>query len=154
MKPEARVAINVFNNDLNCAQSVLFACSEYLNFDKELALRISCGFGSGMGRLQEVCGAVSGSFMALGLHNSNIYSENSERKEKTAAMIQDFSTIFKLVHGTIKCSELLNCDLNSEEGQKYFEQNDLKKMVCEKCISSSVNIINELITHVTEQNPE
>ncbi len=53
---------------MNCAQAVVIAFSDELDFDREMAARISCGFGGGMGRLQETCGAATGSFMVLGIH--------------------------------------------------------------------------------------
>ncbi len=53
-------AVQLFQSGLNCAQRVLISFSEKLNFDKKLATAISLGFGGGMGRLQETCGAVTG----------------------------------------------------------------------------------------------
>lgn len=144
MKAIKEKAINSFNSDLNCAQAVLTSYSDDLDFDKEMALQISCGFGAGMGKLQETCGAVTGSFMVLGIHNSKKFPDNGDRKEQTKVMIQDFSKKFKTIHKTLKCGELLNCDLNTDEGQKYFEENNLKKSVCEKCIADSIKIIDQL----------
>jgi C_GCAxxG_C_C family probable redox protein len=66
-------AINRFRSGLNCSQAVLTAFSDDLSFDDDLALCISCGFGSGMGRLQETCGAVTGAFMVMGMHNGKKY---------------------------------------------------------------------------------
>lgn len=139
-------AIDSFNSCLNCAQSVLSVYAKELDFDTEMALRISCGFGAGMGQLQETCGAVTGSFMVLGLHNSKIYSENDDRKEGTKINIQNFNEGFQTIHGTLKCRELLNCDLKSTQGQKYFKENNLKKHVCEKCISDSIQLIDQIIS--------
>lgn len=74
-------AILSFKSGLNCAQAVLTAYSEEMNFDKKLALSISCGFGGGMGRLQETCGAVTGSYMVLGVYNCKKVTDNQDRKE-------------------------------------------------------------------------
>ena len=146
MKTKAEKAIGFFNADLNCAQSVLTAYAEELDIDPELALSVSCGFGGGMGRLQETCGAVTGAFMVLGIHNCKRIKDNKERKEKTYAMIQEFSEKFKSLHGTMNCRLLLNCDLRTEEGQRYLKENNLHVTVCEKCVSDSIKIIEELIT--------
>ncbi|HPP50955.1 MAG TPA: C-GCAxxG-C-C family protein, partial [Spirochaetota bacterium] len=62
----SQVAIAKFTKDYNCAQSVLFSFCDYLNCDKDVALKISCGFGAGMGRKEEVCGAVTGGIMVIG----------------------------------------------------------------------------------------
>jgi C_GCAxxG_C_C family probable redox protein len=137
-------AIRTFRSGLNCAQAVLTAYSDEMGFDNNLALSVSCGFGGGMGRLQETCGAVTGSFMVLGIFNCKKLKENKERKEVTYAMIQKFSQEFKQINGTTDCSELLKCDLKTEEGNAYAKENDLFGTVCEKCISDSVKIINKL----------
>jgi len=145
MKVKEEKAIVSFKSGLNCAQSILTAYSSDLNFDNNLALSISCGFGGGMGRLQETCGAVTGSFMVLSIYNSNRYTNLKDKKEETYSMIQKFSNKFKSIHGTIECKSLLNCDLKTEEGQNYFKENRLSEMVCEKCILDSIRIIDELI---------
>ena len=138
-------AIRTFRSGLNCAQAVLTAYTDEMEFDNNLALSVSCGFGGGMGRLQETCGAVTGSFMVLGIFNCKKLKENKERKEVTYSMIQKFSQEFKQINGTTDCLELLKCDLKTEEGNAYAKENNLFGTVCEKCISDSVKIVNKLI---------
>ena len=138
-------AIDYFRAGLNCAQAVLKSYADELQFDTHLALQISCGFGGGMGRLQETCGAVTGSFMVFGIYNCRKFSDNKERKEQTYAMIQKFSDKFVSIHGTMDCKALLNCDLRTEEGQRYVKENNLHEVICEKCISDAIVITEELI---------
>ena len=145
MDSKADKAIVTFRSGLNCAQAILTAYSDGLSFDNTLALNVSCGFGGGMGRLQETCGAVTGSFMVLGIYNSGKYTDNKDRKEATYSMIQKFSDKFKSIHGSTDCKSLLNCDLKTEEGQQYMKENKLIERVCEKCISDSIEIIEELL---------
>lgn len=124
---EEEIAISNFNTGLNCAQAVLSAYADTLNFDKDIALSIACGFGGGMGRLQETCGACTGSFMVLGIFICSKYKDNRERKEKTYAMIMDFSQRFRAIYGTTDCSDLLKCDLKTEAGRKYIKDHHLMK---------------------------
>ena len=138
-------AIRTFRSGLNCAQAVVTAYSEEMKFDNSLALSVSCGFGGGMGRLQETCGAVTGSFMVLGIFNCKKLTDNKERKEATYSMVQKFSQEFKQINGTTDCLELLKCDLRTEEGNRFAKENNLFGTVCEKCISDSLTIINKLI---------
>lgn len=138
-------AISNFRDGLNCAQAVLTAYASELKIDDHTALSVSCGFGGGMGRLQETCGAATGSFMVMGIYNSNRYSDNKDRKDKTYAMVQEFSKRFVERHGTLKCRELMNCDLNTPEGQQYVRDNNLHEMVCEKCIAGSIRIMGEIM---------
>jgi C_GCAxxG_C_C family probable redox protein len=116
-----------------------------MNFDRNLALSMSCGFGGGMGRLQETCGAATGAFMILGIDTCKKYSDYKERKEVTYAGIQKFSEKFKAIHGTMNCKSLINCDLRTEEGHRYLKENNLSETVCEKCITDAIKITEEII---------
>lgn len=145
MEKKEKQAIDSFRAGLNCAQAVLTAYSQDLNIDKDLALGISCGFGGGMGRLQETCGAVTGSFMVLSIYNSNRYTDNQDKKEETYSMIQRFYDKFISIHDSMDCRSLIKCDLKTEEGQNYFKENKLNEMVCERCISDSIRIVEELL---------
>jgi C_GCAxxG_C_C family probable redox protein len=147
MKIKEEKALLSFNSGLNCAQSVLSAYTEELKIDPEIALGISCGFGGGMGRLQETCGAATGAFMVLGIHNCKMCTDNKDRKEKTYAMVQEFSDKFKSIYGTMDCRSLINCDLRTEEGQRYAKENKVHETICEKCVFDSVRIIEELRSH-------
>lgn len=137
-------AIYFFRGGKNCAQSVLSTYAERFKFDTELAISLTSGFGAGMGRLQETCGAVTGAFMVIGLHNSKIHRDNSSLKEASMLMIQEFTQKFIEKNGTINCKSLIKCDLNTDEGQKYFADNKIADTICSKCISDSIRIINEL----------
>ena len=138
-------AIETFRAGLNCSQAVFTAYSDKLNFDNDLALSVSCGFGGGMGRLQETCGAVTGSFMVLGVHTCKRHSDNKTRKEETYKLVQEFSRQFKQINGTTDCIDLLQIDLKTEEGNRIAKEKNLFGTVCEKCISDSIGIIEELI---------
>ena len=61
-----QIARQAFRNGYNCAQCMMVAFADVIGIDKESALRLSSAFGGGMGRLREVCGSVSGTFMVLG----------------------------------------------------------------------------------------
>lgn len=138
-------ALKAFKAGFNCAQSVVVAFADDLNYDKSTALHTAVGFGGGMGRLQGTCGAVTGSFMVLGLYNSTQYSENLELKNAAYPMVRQFDAKFKSVFHTTNCKELLDCDLSTEEGHAFAVENRLFEKVCEKCITRAVRIVEELI---------
>lgn len=133
---------------LNCSQSVLSAYSDILNFDKELALSVSCGFGAGMGRLQETCGAVTGAYMVFGIYCSGIFKDNGDRKAQSYLMIQAFNKQFIKKHKATDCGSLLNCDLKTEQGQQFFRDEDLMETVCKACIRDAIQLINaQIVAH-------
>ena len=138
-------AVESFKSGMNCAQSVLLTYSDQYKFDDNLAFQISSGFGGGMGRLQETCGAVTGAFMVIGIHNCEKYSNHDLQTTNNRSMIQEFSRRFLLNHDSTNCRELMKCDTNTAEGQEYAEQNNLKSTVCEKCIIDAVDIVDALI---------
>jgi len=138
-------AIESFHGGLNCAQAVVTSFADELNYDGNIAEKISCGFGGGMGRLGETCGAVTGSYMVLGIFNCRNHTDNTSRKEATYPMVQEFSKKFTQIHGTTVCRSLLKCDLNTGEGHRYAKENNLFDTVCEKCIKDSIIIVNQLI---------
>jgi len=140
-----KVAIDLFQSGLNCAQTVVATFVEDLQIDLEFAKSISCAFGAGMGRLQETCGAVTGAYMVIGMHNSKKHSDNAERKSSSYSMVQEFSKKFITLRGSTNCKKLINCDLNTEEGMNHAKENGLFETVCEKCITDSIAILEELM---------
>ncbi len=145
MKEIEDKALHSFYNGMNCAQAVLTAYADSLKFDPSFALSVSSGFGGGMGKLQKTCGVVTGTFMALGIYNSQKHFENIEARNATNEMIQKFTVDFKALHGSLDCKALLDCDFTTDEGEKQFVDMDLKKNVCSKCISDSVKLVEALM---------
>lgn len=139
------IAIESFNSGFNCAQSVVKAFSKELEIDEIQALNMSSGFGAGMGRLQKTCGAVTGSYMVIGLHNSLAIQVQENRFDLSSKMIQDFESQFIEKHGTTSCGELINCDFNSAEGQKKFREENIKEVICEKCVSNAVVLLEKIV---------
>lgn len=145
MKTKEEIAIESFRSGLNCAQSVVAAFADELQYDRKFALTISCGFGGGMGRLQETCGALTGAYMVFGIDRCRKFSDNKERKNVTYSAIQELTEEFRAIHGTTDCRSLINCDLRTEEGQKYLKDNNLHEVVCEKCILDSIRLTEKIL---------
>ena len=113
MEPEenkAERARTLFLRRANCAQAVLGAFHEECGLDFDTAMRLASGFGGGMSRLREVCGAVLGMSMAAGLLRGYDTAQAYDEKTATYAMIQQLCAEFKAVHGSIICRELLGLE--------------------------------------------
>jgi C_GCAxxG_C_C family probable redox protein len=105
-KPE--LAGTLFRQGYNCSQAVLGAFSEELGLPFETAVKLSCSFGGGMGRMREVCGAVSGMFMVAGFLYGTTDKDGEAEKAAHYALIQEMARRFKEKNnGTIICRELL-----------------------------------------------
>ncbi|MCQ2476183.1 MAG: C-GCAxxG-C-C family protein [Clostridia bacterium] len=99
------LAIKYHNSGFNCAQSVLCALGEYTHLDEEIALAISAGFGGGI-RSGEICGAISGAIMALGLANPFTDSADTESKDRISLLVKECVAAGKEKFGCVRCSEL------------------------------------------------
>ncbi|MDX8340944.1 C-GCAxxG-C-C family protein [Draconibacterium sp. IB214405] len=141
-------ATELFWQDYNCAQSVLAAYTDVLQVDKETVFAVSRGFGGGMGRLQGTCGAVTGAYMVFGLADDSA-GDNPEKVATAYDRVQKFHKQFTADKGSTVCKELINCDLNTEKGQNFFKENQLKKNICEGCIRDAVKMINAILAENT-----
>lgn len=130
-------AVQLFEDGYVCSQAVLAVFCEEFGLSREQAFKISISFGGGM-RKGEVCGACTGAIMALGLK----YGEN---KSKSDEMCVKFLDSFKKENGSYICRDLLDCDIQTEEGIKYAIDNNLFKEICPKMVESAAKIAQELI---------
>jgi len=103
-------ACTLFCGGANCAQAVFAAFADKMGLDEEFCLKLSSSFGGGMGRLREVCGAVSGMFMVAGaLYGYG--ADDDEKKKAHYSLIQEMAKDFTDVHQSIICRELLSLPL-------------------------------------------
>lgn len=112
MTPDDRAdaARSAFRSGANCSQAVVLAFADVLEgagISPELAERLSSPFGGGMGRLREVCGAVSGMLMVLGATEGYARSEGDGPKGELYVQVQELAAAFREEHGSIICRELL-----------------------------------------------
>lgn len=144
MTNKIQIAKEKFESGYNCAQSVLFAFKENSQISEDIALKIATGFGAGYGRMQEVCGAVSGAIMAMGLKYGRGEQADKEITINMYQRTQDFIKSFEKIHGSIICRELLNgCDLRTDLGQIEFKEKDLFNQTCVRCVETAARIIEE-----------
>ena len=137
-------AVNNFREGYNCAQSVLLAFANKVGLKEDEALKLASSFGGGMGRLREVCGAVSAMFMIAGILKGYTEPNNDIVKANHYKLIQDLAAEFKSKHGTIICRELLGLDgtefspIPSARTDEYY-----KERPCEEFIKCAAEIVEE-----------
>ena len=145
MSDKIEKAVAQFSKGYNCAQSVFSTYASLYGINEKEALMIATGFGAGMARLQEVCGAVTGAFMAIGAHHGMADSSDKPSIGRTYQGIRKFTDRFRELHGTIICKEILGgIDLNTDEGQKLLKEKNLMKTVCTQCIRDAAKILEEI----------
>ena len=133
-----------FLSGYNCAQSVVLSFADDLKYSKELALKISAGFGGGMGKQQGTCGAVTGAIMVLGLLKGEEVNNNDELKSEAYSSVKELSKEFTAAYNTTSCRELIACDLNTPEGAAKFKEEKLMENVCAGCVGKAVQIVESI----------
>ena len=140
-------ALKFYSNGYNCAQSVIVSFADVLQIKDETALRLASGFGGGMGRMQQTCGAITGAFMVIGYLKGN-YQQNEESEKSrsiTNQLIQDFSEKFVQKHGSINCKALIDFDLNTQEGQEKAKEEDVFNQKCTFFIKTAIELLEETL---------
>ena len=124
---------------------MLYAFREESDLPEETALKIACGLGAGMGRKEEVCGAVTGGILVLGMRHGRGSKDDRSAMELTYLKTRELMDEFAKKHGTFICRKLLKgCELTTEEGQKHFKENDFLKKICAPCVQSVVEILESI----------
>ncbi len=124
---------------------VILSFADILNIDEETALRMASGFGGGMGRLQQTCGAVTGAFMVIGFLRGNYKDDDDEAKEITNHLIQEFSHKFIESHGSINCKTLIKFDINTQEGMEQANKADVFNKKCTNFVKLAVELLEETL---------
>ena len=142
----AEKAEKLFKEGYNCSQAVVGAFSDKLSLDKETLMKLSSSFGGGMGRLREVCGAVSGMFVVLGLIKGYNSPDDNDGKKAHYENIQALAKEFEEENGSRICRELLGLSVKKEEPtpEKRTEEY-YKKRPCVEMVKSAVAILEKII---------
>jgi len=127
-------AAELFVNGYNCAQAVIMVYADKLGMDPKVCAKLSSSFGGGMGRMREVCGAVSGMLMVAGMLYGYEGPEEGEIKKAHYSRVQYLAEEFRKEAGSIICRDILKnppSDPNpSPRTEEYYKQRPCVRMVC------------------------
>lgn len=144
---EKEKAAELFLEGFNCSQSVFTAFCHRFDMDEDTAKRVSAGLGGGLGRMREVCGAVSGAAMAIGSICAATEGKDAESKKRNYELVREFAERFTAKNKSIICRELLSLSVKMEdsaapEGRtaEYY-----KKRPCLKMVEDAAEIVMQLI---------
>ena len=144
---EKERAVELFHEGYNCSQSVFTAFAHRFDIDEATAKKISAGLGGGVGRMREVCGAVSGAAMVIGSICSATDGKDSENKQKNYELVREFADRFTKINGSIICRELLGLDVKMEDTAKPDSRTAeyYKKRPCVELVGDAAEILAEII---------
>lgn len=140
-------AEELFMQGFNCAQSVAAAFADVYGYTEEQMLRVSAGFGAGIGRLRLSCGAFNAMALLAGLENGSTTPGDREGKSANYRLVQQLAARFQEEHGSLICAELLKLKRDtplsyeaSERTAEYYKQRP-----CVKQIISAARIYAEYL---------
>lgn len=137
-------ALEYYANNFNCSQGVFAAFATELGIEEKLALRLGTNFGGG-GRKGELCGAVAGALMVLGLRCGHCDSDDMDSKGKAYSISEEFMNRFIEKNGSVVCRELLGYDLSKEDELKIIKEENLFRTFCPVIVRSAAEILDEMI---------
>ena len=132
---------------MNCAQAVFSTYCEEFGLERNLALKLAQGFGGGMARIGNTCGAVTGAYMMVGLSQSMSLDSPRESLETTYGLMREFNQKFKALHGSVICKELIGYDLGTQEGIAKAREKKVFTSVCPSFVGDSAEIL-EILLHL------
>lgn len=146
-------AVSLFKEGYNCSQAVVGAFEEEMGIEHNLLMSMASSFGGGMGRLREVCGAVSGAFMVLGAMFGYNDPKAGAEKADHYKHIQEFAKRFKEENGSYICRELLGLEeKTSHHVPEARTEQYYKKRPCAELCGISAEILEGLIKEIKQKN--
>jgi C_GCAxxG_C_C family probable redox protein len=142
MLSPAERAVTVFNQNFNCAQAVFSAFAAQLGLDEHVALKLASPFGGGVARRGEICGAVTGALLVLGLAHG---ADAPAGKETIYRLSQEFMRQFEEIHSAILCRELVDCDVSTPEGWQQAKAAGKFTNVCPILVRDAAELIQTML---------
>jgi C_GCAxxG_C_C family probable redox protein len=135
-------ANELFSQGFNCAQAILGSFAPQLELTQEQALKLASPFGGGIARRGHICGAVSGSLMALGL---KMGAATPEEKDAAYKLAGGFMREFEARHGSLLCRELIGCDLTTPDGLRKARESKVFETICPGLVEDAARIVASLM---------
>ena len=143
-------AVEYYSRNFNCTQGVFTTYAIEHGIDEKLALRLATNFGGGA-RKGEMCGAVSGALMVLGLLYGHSESSDLESKAKAYAMSEEYMNRFIAKNGSAVCRELLGYDLSKPDEYEKIKEKNLFRTFCPEMVKNAVSILDEMLEEYADQ---
>jgi len=142
MPTPAETAVAVFGKSFNCSQSVFSAFAAQFGLAGRTALKLASPFGGGVARRGEICGAVTGGLLVLGLARG---ADTPAGKEDIYRLSQEFMRRFEAKHRALPCRDLLDCDISSPEGWQAAKEAGKFTEICPILVRDAAEMIQTLL---------
>ncbi|MDO4940989.1 MAG: C-GCAxxG-C-C family protein [Erysipelotrichaceae bacterium] len=143
-----KLALQYFEEGYNCSQAVVLAFADLLDIDFKQAAKLASGFGGGMGRLREVCGAVSGMFMVVDMLYGYDSPDKGEKKKELYSRIQELGLQFEKDNGSLICREIMKLNVKHDDPTPTQRTPDFyQTRPCPNKIFYAANLLEEYINN-------
>ena len=137
-------AADLFLQGYNCAQAITVAFSDVTGLSEPFSAKMASSFGGGMGRMREVCGAVSGMLMVAGILYGYDAQDDDAAKKAHYQLVQDLAGQFREAAGSIICRDILKnppSDPNPTPRTAEF----YKQRPCARMVVTAARLLDEFI---------
>lgn len=138
-------AKSLFSEGYLCSQSIMITYAPRFGLKPEMAAKIGAPFGGGIARRGDICGAVNGALLVLGLKYGHLSPDDLETKEEVYRKVEEFISDFQERHGSIRCKELLDIDISTSQGLQSAYDQQLFTTRCPGFVGDAVEILDQLM---------
>jgi len=138
-------ALASFLSGFTCSSVVFSTFAGELGLDPDTAKKIGCGFGAGISKTGNICGAVSGAIMVIGLKYGKTIQGDDTATEKSRALAREFMQEFTARHGSVNCTELLGYNLSNPDEYKQARNSKLFFTKCPELVVDAVIILEKIL---------
>ena len=142
MSTKSDLATAHFHNGFNCAQSVAAVFCEKYGVDKNTVIKMCSGLGAGF-RSGEICGAVSGAVLIIGLKYGPNLAADKTAKDNCNTKTVEFMNLFRTKNESVVCRDILGFDLSVKEEYDQAQKQNLFKTTCVDMVVSAVELLEE-----------
>jgi C_GCAxxG_C_C family probable redox protein len=138
-------AYRCFMSRFTCSAAVFSAFSDDMGLDPDTAKKVACGFGAGISATGNICGAVSGGVMVIGLKYGKSEAADEAATLKTRALVRQFIHEFTEKNGSVNCTELLGYDLSDPQAYAAARDSGLFLSKCPALVRDAADILEKIL---------
>jgi C_GCAxxG_C_C family probable redox protein len=141
----AAEAVAAFNSGFSCSQAICTTYFQAFGIDRVTARKVSCGFGAGIGHSDNICGAVSGAIMVIGLAYGMARPGDVAARERTYQAVNRFLRDFKSRNSEINCTALIGFDLSDPSQREQAKEKKVVTTRCPRYVRDAAEILDEIL---------
>jgi C_GCAxxG_C_C family probable redox protein len=141
----AAEAVAAFNSGFSCSQAICTTYFQAFGIDRVTARKVSCGFGAGVARSNNICGAVSGAIMVIGIAYGMARPGDVAAKERTYRAVNNFLQEFRKRNGDVNCTPLIGFDLSDPFQLEMAKERKVVRTKCPRFVKDAAEILDEIL---------